>query len=153
MEWSRCAKSDDGAKRKVLNVSMKGSFLQPPSTVRNRYQPPSNKGVFRLTPRCHYPSTNYHPLATVGIRAHSFPTETGADPASAVDSGDRPARLTQSQPEGISITKVSRGDRRCTFPNELAATRLLSLAIAHVEEHSADTFFALANMTALGTDG
>ncbi|HTU18801.1 MAG TPA: hypothetical protein VMG10_12135 [Gemmataceae bacterium] len=38
--------------------------------------------------------------------------EEGAFPSSAAAVGDRsPERLNKSQPEGISITKVSRGER------------------------------------------
>ena len=86
--------------------------------------------------------------------ARSLLAEPGLVPGSAADLVDRtPAQLNRSPPEGISITKVSRGERRFTFPNEVAATRLLSLAIAHVEDFTADTFFTLANMTGLGTDG
>jgi site-specific DNA recombinase len=46
--------------------------------------------------------------------------------------------------EGL-ILKSSRGDRRCTFLNDLMGTGLFQLAIAQVEEFSADTFFALGS--------
>jgi hypothetical protein len=74
----------------------------------------------------------------------------GVVPVPAVEKGDRtPDRLNSSQPEGISTTKVCRGDRRLTFPNEVAATRLFSLATSQVEEFTADAFFMLAEQTAL----
>jgi hypothetical protein len=76
--------------------------------------------------------------------------EEGKSPSSTAAVGDRsPDRLNRSQPEGISITKVSRGDRRWTFPNELAGAQLFSLAISQVEEFTAETFFTLAEQTAL----
>jgi hypothetical protein len=46
---------------------------------------------------------------------------------------------------------VSRGEPRCTFPNDWLSLRLLSLAIAQVEEFTADTFFALAQTIDLGS--
>jgi hypothetical protein len=69
-----------------------------------------------------------------------------------VEMGDRsPDRLNKSQREGISITKVSRGEPRCTFPNDWLCLRLLSLAIAQVEDFTVDTFISLAQTTDLGT--
>ena len=47
--------------------------------------------------------------------------------------------------EGL-ILNESRGDRRWTFLNDLTGMRLLQLAIAQVQEFSADTFFGLADM-------
>jgi hypothetical protein len=58
-------------------------------------------------------------------------------------------RPNSRQPVGISIIKVNRGDRRCTFPNELEASRLFSLAISQVEEFTADRFFSLAAETVM----
>jgi hypothetical protein len=54
-----------------------------------------------------------------------------------------PARPMISQPEGISITKVSRGDRRRTFPNEPSGQLLLRQACAQALEFAADSFFQL----------
>jgi len=71
-------------------------------------------------------------------------------PVSAAVTGDcPPVRPISDQPEGISITKVSRGDRRCTFLNEPTETWLLWHAFAHVEEFTADAFYELADKTAL----
>ena len=79
----------------------------------------------------------------------SLPAEPRLVPGSAAHMVDQmPDRLNSCQPEEISITKVSRGERRFTFPNEVAATRLLLLAIAQVEEFTADAFFTLAEQTA-----
>jgi len=41
--------------------------------------------------------------------------------------------------------KSSRGDRRWTFPNDLGDGRLFQLAIAQMQEFSADAFFELGN--------
>lgn len=38
----------------------------------------------------------------------------------------------------------SRGDRRLTFPNDMAEPKLLHVAIAQVQSFTADTFFAQA---------
>jgi hypothetical protein len=50
--------------------------------------------------------------------------------------------------EGL-ISKNNRGDRRWTFPNEVEASRLFSLAISQVEEFTADRFFSLAAETVM----
>lgn len=69
--------------------------------------------------------------------------EAGAFPASPTAVGDRtPALVDTCQPEGISITKVSRGDRRPTFPNDFAGRWLLWQAFAQRLDFTADTFLA-----------
>jgi hypothetical protein len=52
---------------------------------------------------------------------------SGADPG-----GSAPTSVNrnESHREGVSSTKVSRGDRRCTFPNDLTGMRLLHAAIS-----------------------
>jgi hypothetical protein len=42
-----------------------------------------------------------------------------------------------------------RGDRRWTFPNDLPATSLFWRSISHTEEFSADSFYTLAERTAI----
>jgi hypothetical protein len=64
--------------------------------------------------------------------------------SAALPNADRYALVASSQ----RLMNI-RGDRRFTFPNEVASSRLFSLAIAQVEEFTADTFFALAEQTAL----
>ena len=49
--------------------------------------------------------------------------------------------------EGL-ISGESRGDRRWTFLNDLTGIGLFHLAIAQVEEFTADTFFALGSAEA-----
>jgi hypothetical protein len=52
--------------------------------------------------------------------------------------------------EGLLLEK-SRGEPRCTFPNDLMPVRLLWQAITHGEEFTADTFFTLAEAIDLAT--
>lgn len=54
-----------------------------------------------------------------------------------------PPGLVESQQEGVSYTKVNRGDRRCTFLNDSLGTRLLWSAIAQTIDFTADTLFAI----------
>jgi hypothetical protein len=52
-------------------------------------------------------------------------TEPGACPVPVVGEGDQaPNRLDKSQPEGIWITKFSRGEPRTTFVTEIIGLRL-----------------------------
>jgi hypothetical protein len=68
----------------------------------------------------------------------------GMVPVPAAVLGDRtPDRLNSSQPEGISITKVRRGDRRWTFPNEPSGQLLLWQACAQALGFAAESFFRL----------
>jgi len=67
----------------------------------------------------------------------------GVEPPSAAPGFCDPALPNESQPEGISITKVSRGDRRQTFPNESGGQRLLWLALSQTVEFEADSFLRL----------
>src|SRR5450631_3065845 len=62
---------------------------------------------------------------------------------------EQSAKSDFCEPEDISFTNGSRGDRRFTFPNEPVAAQLFSAAIAHGEEFTANEFFTLAEMTNL----
>ena len=50
-------------------------------------------------------------------------------------------------PEGL-LSNESRGDRRWTFLNDMMGIGLFQLAIAQVQEFTADTFFALGSAEA-----
>ncbi len=65
-------------------------------------------------------------------------------PAPAADGPCERARPSGSRPEGISSTKVSRGDRRCTFPNDISGSKLLSACLSQAFDFTADTFLGLA---------
>jgi hypothetical protein len=53
-----------------------------------------------------------------------------------------PSGLIVSREGGISYTKLSRGDRRWTFPNDMTGSGLLWRAIAQTRQFSADEFYA-----------
>jgi hypothetical protein len=79
-------------------------------------------------------------------REKEQPAGAGSVPVPAGVLGDRaPDRLNSSQPEGISITKGSRGDRRWTFPNEHSGKLLLWQVCAQAHEFAADSFFQLGD--------
>jgi hypothetical protein len=83
-------------------------------------------------------------------RGEKEPAGTGAEAPIPADSElEREPRSGVSQPEGISFTKGSRGERRWTFPNDLAATSLFWRSISYTEEFSPDSFYTLAERTAI----
>jgi hypothetical protein len=66
----------------------------------------------------------------------------GADPT-----GLTPTPLSQNEShrEGVSFTKVNRGDRRWTFPNDQMGIRLLHVAIALTRPFAAEEQEALGS--------
>jgi len=88
------------------------------------------------------------PVASGGASQAGGKTDTAGANATAstpADSGqERLARFGSSQPQSISFTMGSRGDRRPTFPNEPSAERLFWQVIAQTFDFQADSFYALS---------
>ena len=76
--------------------------------------------------------------------AGNRPAEPGLVPDSAADLVDRtPAQLNRSPPEGISITKVSRGEPRCPFVIEIIGLPLALSVFPQVYDFSGDAVLQL----------
>jgi hypothetical protein len=73
------------------------------------------------------------PAASASRRTSSVPTAKG-------DGGMLLPSTIECHLEGISFTKVSRGDRRCIFPNDIVSGNLFGSAIAQTIEFSAVAF-------------
>jgi hypothetical protein len=70
--------------------------------------------------------------------------ETVSSPKSGQGNRDDSSHVNQdSQSEGISITEVSQGDRRWTFPNDFSGIRLFHAAIALAQPFTAEELQAL----------
>jgi len=107
-------------------------------------------GRDRLDPGC-VQSQPSHPshdnCECAGEKKKSSGEETaGADPT-----GSAPTAMNQNEShrEGVSSTKVSRGDRRCTFPNDFSGMRLFHAAIAQSRPFSAEELEVLGCRRAL----
>jgi hypothetical protein len=57
--------------------------------------------------------------------------------------GQSPARLTSSQPEGISTTKVNRGEPSCTFVNEIIGLPLVRYVFPQFYDFPGDAVLEL----------
>jgi hypothetical protein len=58
--------------------------------------------------------------------------------------GKQREKPTATKDNGLRA-KSNRGDRRCTFPNDLSCLRLLWLILPQPIDFAADTFFRLGN--------
>lgn len=75
------------------------------------------------------------------IQANSGPTTRGTNEKAS----EMVSEAVPSVDEEESLQNVSRGDRRCTFRNDLSPTTLLHFAIAKSQAFSAAEFWRLAN--------